>query len=110
MHNRLTRPAPYAMVIGCAEHDHHGSMRSTDLRLPTDAEFAHHLAELRQVNGLDVATLAARANLDPEVVAEIEAGTRTWTLDELSALAFGLGVTMTAICRRWDPPTDVGNQ
>lgn len=76
--------------------------------LPTDEEFAHHLAELRQVNRLDVTTLAARANLDPEVVAEIEAGTRTWTVDELSALAFGLGTTMTAIFRRWDPPATIG--
>jgi hypothetical protein len=80
-----------------------------DRSTPSDRRrVAQHLAELRQVNGLDVTTLAARANLDPEVVAEIEAGTRTWTLDELSALAFGLGVTMTAICRRWDPPAAIG--
>jgi hypothetical protein len=54
-----------------------------DRSTPSDRRrVAQHLAELRQVNGLDVTTLAARANLDPEVVAEIEAGTRTWTLDD----------------------------
>jgi transcriptional regulator with XRE-family HTH domain len=69
---------------------------------PTTEQIASHLAALRQVIGLDVQTLAARAQLDPRIVAEIEAGTRPWTLDELEALAFGLGVTLTAIFRRFD--------
>ena len=64
---------------------------------PTTEQVASHLVELRRVMGLDVSTLAARAQLEPQVVAEIELGTREWT--------FGLGVTITSIFRRFDPPS-----
>ena len=72
---------------------------------PTTEQVASLLAELRRVMGLDVSTLATRAQLEPQIVAEIEVGTREWTLDELLAIAFGLGVTITSIFRRFDPPT-----
>ncbi len=71
---------------------------------PTTEQVASHLAELRRVMGIDLATLATRAQLELQVVAEIEAGKRSWTLDELLAIAFGLGVTITSIFRRFDPP------
>jgi hypothetical protein len=71
---------------------------------PTTEQVACHLAELRRVMALDLPTLAGRAKLEPQVLAEIEAGTREWTLDELLAIAFGLGVTITSIFRRFDPP------
>ena len=71
---------------------------------PTTEQVASHLAGLRQLQGLDLPTLAARAQLEPDIIAEIEAGLRPWTLDELLAIAFGLGVTVTSIFRRFDPP------
>jgi transcriptional regulator with XRE-family HTH domain len=61
---------------------------------PTIEQVASHLAELRRVMGMDLPTLATRAGLDLQLVAEIEAGDRAWTLDELLAIAFGLGVTI----------------
>jgi ribosome-binding protein aMBF1 (putative translation factor) len=105
MRGRVTDPGVGAMVIGVGDPDHGPMDASANLpSQPTDEDVAHYLAELRQVMNLDLATLAARANLDPQLVAEIESGTRPWTLDELSAIAFGLGVTMTAIFRHWDGP------
>ncbi len=71
---------------------------------PTTEQVASHLAELLRVMGIDLATLATRAQLELQVVAEIEAGKRSWTLDELLAIGFGLGVTITSIFRRFDPP------
>jgi transcriptional regulator with XRE-family HTH domain len=71
----------------------------------TTEQVASHLAQLRRVMGLGVSTLATRAQLEPQVVADIEIGTREWTLDELLAIALGLGVTITSIFRRFDPPT-----
>jgi transcriptional regulator with XRE-family HTH domain len=71
-----------------------------DSRGPTDEQVGRKLAALRQVMGLDIPALAARAQLDAETIAAIEAGTRSATVDELTDLAFALGVTMTSIiCR-----------
>lgn len=69
---------------------------------PTTEQVAAHLAELRRVMALDLSTLAMRARLDPEIIAKIEAGTREWTLDELLAIAYGLGVTVSSIFRRFE--------
>jgi transcriptional regulator with XRE-family HTH domain len=71
-----------------------------DSRGPTDEQVGRKLAALRQVMGLDIPALAARAQLDAETIATIEAGTRSVTVDELTDLAFALGVTMTSIVRR----------
>jgi transcriptional regulator with XRE-family HTH domain len=71
-----------------------------DSRGPTDEQVGRKLAALRQVMGLDIPALAARAQLDAETIAAIEAGTRSVTVDELTDLAFALGVTMTSIVRR----------
>lgn len=71
---------------------------------PTTEQIASHLAELRRVMAVDLPTLAVRAGLEPELVAEIEAGRREWNLDELLAIASGLGVTVTSIFRRFDSP------
>lgn len=68
-----------------------------DSRGPTDAQVGCKVAALRQVMGLDIPALAARSQLDVETIAAIEAGTRSVTVDELSDLAFALGVTMTSI-------------
>jgi hypothetical protein len=81
------------------DHGEHGPMES-----PTAEQIASHLVELRRVMGLDVPTLAARARLDAKVVAEIESGARAWDLNELFAIAFGLGVNVSAIFRRYDLP------
>ena len=82
----------------------HRDWDSRTMAAPTTEQIACHLAELRRVMALDLRTLADRAKLEPQVVAEIEAGTREWTLDELLAIAFALGVTVTSIFRRFDPP------
>jgi transcriptional regulator with XRE-family HTH domain len=71
-----------------------------DSRGPTDEQVGAKLAALRQVMALDIPALAARAQLDAETIAAIEAGTRSATVDELTDLAFALGVTMTSIVRR----------
>jgi transcriptional regulator with XRE-family HTH domain len=71
-----------------------------DSRGPTNEQVGRKLAALRQVIGLDIPALAARAQLDAETIAAIEAGTRSVTVDELTDLAFALGVTMTSIVRR----------
>jgi transcriptional regulator with XRE-family HTH domain len=72
---------------------------SNGSRGPTDEQVGCKLAALRQVMGLDIPALAARSHLDIEIIAAIEAGTRSATVDELSDLAFALGVTMTSIFR-----------
>jgi transcriptional regulator with XRE-family HTH domain len=71
-----------------------------DSRGPTDEQVGRKLAALRQVMGLDIPALAVRAQLDAETIAAIEAGTRSVNVDELTDLAFALGVTMTSIVRR----------
>jgi transcriptional regulator with XRE-family HTH domain len=79
-----------------------GMQSPTDSCHPTDEQVGRHLAALRQVMGVDVQTLAARAQLDSATIAAIEAGTRSPTLDELSDFALALGVTVTSIFRRLD--------
>ena len=71
-------------------------------RHPTTLELARHLAALRNAAGLDIETFAAQAELDAAIVLELEAGTRSWTLDDLEAFARALGVPLPTIFRRWD--------
>jgi DNA-binding XRE family transcriptional regulator len=73
-----------------------------DPRGPTDEEVGRKLAALRQVMGLDIPRLAARAHLDAETITAIEAGVHSATVDELSDLAHALGITITSIFRRFD--------
>jgi transcriptional regulator with XRE-family HTH domain len=74
-------------------------------RGPTDKQIGRRLAALREVMGFDVETLAARSQLAADLIIEIEAGTHSANVDELSDLVFALGVTITALTRPVDPPT-----
>jgi transcriptional regulator with XRE-family HTH domain len=75
------------------------STRIDDSRGPTDEQVGRKLAALREVMGFDVETLAARAQLDVDLIIAIELGTHSANVDELSDLAFALGTTITAITR-----------
>jgi hypothetical protein len=75
-----------------------------DSRGPTDEQVGRKLAALRQVMGFDIPALATRSRVDAEIIFAIEAGTHSATFQELSDLAFALGVTRTSIVRRVDPP------
>lgn len=70
-----------------------------DSRGPTDEQVGRKLAALRQVMGFDIETLAARSQLDVNLILAIEAGTHSANVDELSDLVFALGTTITAITR-----------
>jgi hypothetical protein len=76
----ISTPCVRAMVT------RHAAADALAMGSPTTEQIASHLAALRQVIGVDVPTMAERAQLDPKIVAEIETGTRPWTLDELEAL------------------------
>jgi transcriptional regulator with XRE-family HTH domain len=76
-----------------------------DSRGPTDKQIGRKLAALREVMGFDVEALAARSQLDVNLILAIEAGTYSAKVDELSDLVFALGVTITAITRHGDPST-----
>lgn len=48
----------------------------------------------REYRGLDVATLAVKADIDSELVAQVEAGERTLSEAELTRIATALNLTI----------------
>jgi transcriptional regulator with XRE-family HTH domain len=77
---------------------------STDeSRGPTNEQVGRKLTALRQVMGFDLASLAERSRVDAAIIASIEAGTHSATFQELSDLAFALGVTRTSLVRPTGP-------
>src|SRR5207253_559554 len=61
-----------------------------DSRGPTDKQIGRRLAALREVMGFDIEALAARSQLAADLIIEIEAGTHSANVDELSDLVFAL--------------------
>jgi transcriptional regulator with XRE-family HTH domain len=70
-----------------------------DSRGPTNEQVGRKLAALRQVMGFDVVALAEHSRVDAAIIRAIEAGTHSATFQELSDLAFALGVTRTSLVR-----------
>jgi hypothetical protein len=75
-----------------------------DSRGPTDVQVGRKLAALREVMGFDIPALATQSRVHADIIIAIEAGTHSATFQELSDLAFALGVTRTSIVRRVDSP------
>jgi hypothetical protein len=72
---------------------------------PTTQELARHLADLRRAAGLDLATFVARVELDPSIVLELEAGTRSWTLADIEAYAEAIAIPLATVFAAWDDAT-----
>lgn len=92
-----------ALIDPATMHDaeDHGHTDPTDPGHPTNQELSRRFVELRVAAGLDIPTwdtvgsqvverLAKRADLDLDILLELEAGSRTWTLDEILAVTLGL--------------------
>jgi hypothetical protein len=80
----------------------HRTMSTIGPRHPTNRELADRLAELRHAAGLDLEAFAARAEIDPSVVLELESGTRSWMLADIVAYAEALAVSLPTIFASWD--------
>jgi hypothetical protein len=78
---------------------------SIGLPQPTTQELARRFAELRQAACLDLETFVARVELDPRIVHELEAGTRSWTLTDIEAYADVLADPLSAFFATWDDPS-----
>ena len=69
---------------------------------PTTQELGRRFATLRLAAEIDAESFAAQAKLDPSIVHELEAGTRSWTLAELFAYADVLSVRLSSVFAEWD--------
>lgn len=57
-------------------------------------DIAERLTELREQQGLSMRKLAERSGLSQAFISSIEAGRKQPTLDSLTKLSFGLGITL----------------
>lgn len=73
------------------------AITSKDLEL-----FGALVSQLRATRGLSVADFAERSGLSLEAIEQIEKGWSEYPLEELFAIARGLGILVSAIFRIWD--------
>lgn len=71
---------------------------------PDDQDLSRRFVELRIAADLDIDTVALRGGLDPEIARELEAGTRTWALNEIEAFARGLDMPLVRVFAPWGGP------
>lgn len=69
---------------------------------PTEDDLGRHLRRLRVLLSLDVAALAARSGLTPQVITALEAGRHPADLHTLERLANGLGLQLGIIFALWE--------
>lgn len=71
---------------------------------PNNQDLSRRFVELRVAAELNIETVALRGGLDPEIARELEAGTRTWVLDEIEAFARGLDMPLVKVFAPWGGP------
>lgn len=76
-------------------------MSSDAFNHPNDQDLSRRFVELRIALNLDTETVASRGGLELKIARQLEAGTRTWVLNEIEAYAAGLSISLGRVFAPW---------
>jgi transcriptional regulator with XRE-family HTH domain len=66
---------------------------------PSSKQLGEVVRDLRELQGIGVDVLAQRCSLEPSIIGDLEAGYGELRLSVMLAVADGLGISMSALCR-----------